>query len=95
MSAEFSSNIRHAELVSASILLRDHSVQAAQWTLKQVQGDEGVVKMFTQNSCRSGVLKEQDCVAGMAPNATEALALWLGGEAGNVEDFQAGFGIRS
>jgi hypothetical protein len=31
---------RHAELVSESISPLDHSVQAAPWTLKQVQGDE-------------------------------------------------------
>ena len=31
---------RHAELVSASILPRRASAYAAQWTLKQVQGDD-------------------------------------------------------
>jgi hypothetical protein len=33
------SNTRHAELVSASTFKLHFAVQAAPWTLKQVQGD--------------------------------------------------------
>jgi hypothetical protein len=32
--------LRHAELVSASIVPIEPSVQGEEWTLKQVQGDE-------------------------------------------------------
>jgi hypothetical protein len=38
--------VRHAELVSASILPREKSARTAPWTLTQVQGDEKCVGCF-------------------------------------------------
>ena len=75
-------SLRHAELVSASIVPRRPKGAEAKWTLKQVQGDNKEVKPTPQKHRRS-ILRWGDGSWVLLPQSRHTFGLILGNQCGH------------